>query len=91
LRVVDDLIFSTTAQIAGKQSAHNGKAFKSQYEKQNFMLEKKPLIFSTYLSSRAKNVHFITRLAPPRCTLDKPSFFAHKNKCVKKSCFFSNN
>jgi hypothetical protein len=29
------------------------------------MLKKKELIFSTYLSSRAKNVRFITRAAPP--------------------------
>jgi hypothetical protein len=43
----------------------------------------KKLIFSTYLSSCAKNVRYMTRAAPhPHCTLDKPSFFALKNNCV---------
>jgi hypothetical protein len=65
---------------SAEQSVHKGKALKSQFEKQNFMFQKKELIFSTYLSSRAKNVRFITRaaLSPPPCTLDKPSFLHSK-------------
>jgi hypothetical protein len=42
------------------------------------MFEKKELIFSTYLSSRAKNVRFITRAAPPAALLIKRPFLHSK-------------
>jgi hypothetical protein len=52
------------------------------------MFGKKELLFSTYLSSRAKNVRFITHAAPPpppaAILINRPFFFVLENKCVLK-------